>query len=101
MPFAGIIQIGAERPIPPRQVNPEIAVGLSENDRVMNPIHVRCHHNLSETLERTYAVHDGGQWPPDLSLIGSSSQHWPVSFSKKGKAGDGYPIKNVGYDGGG
>src|SRR6056297_1795198 len=39
-----LVPIGAEQPVPPGQVEAEIAVGLVPVDRVMNAVHVRRDH---------------------------------------------------------
>jgi len=43
--FTGLRPIGPEQTIPPGQVEAEIAVRLARMDRVMNPVHVRRHHD--------------------------------------------------------
>jgi hypothetical protein len=41
MPGTGLCAVGTEQPIPPRQIEAEIAVGLGRLDRVMDPVHLR------------------------------------------------------------
>ena len=40
--------VGAELPVPPGQVEAEIAVGLARHHRVMDPMHLRGGHDLSQ-----------------------------------------------------
>ena len=41
MPGSRLIAIGAEQPIPPRQVEAEIAISLADQDRMVDAVHVR------------------------------------------------------------
>jgi len=48
MAGSGLCAVGTEQPIPPRQIEPEIAVGLGRVDRVMDPVHLGCHHDHAQ-----------------------------------------------------
>ena len=48
VPFFGLVFVGSEQPVPPGQVEAEIAVGLADDDRVMDPVHVRRNNNEPE-----------------------------------------------------
>ena len=39
----GLGAVGAEQPVPPRQIEAEIAVGLARHDRVVHAVHVGRH----------------------------------------------------------
>src|SRR5512132_4610146 len=44
----GLGAVGAQQTVPPRQVEPEIAVGLAPQDRMMDAMHVWRHHKPAQ-----------------------------------------------------
>src|ERR1043166_1052516 len=40
--------VGAEQPVPPRQIKAEVAVGLARRDRMMHAVHVGRHHDQAQ-----------------------------------------------------
>ena len=48
VPLGGMRFVGAEQSVPPGQVKAIIAVGLPDDDRVMDPMHVRRNNNEPE-----------------------------------------------------
>jgi hypothetical protein len=42
--IGGLIFVRSEKPIPPRQIEAEIAVCLTDDHRVVDPVHIRRHH---------------------------------------------------------
>src|SRR6516165_11757056 len=62
MAGGGLIAIGAEQAIPPRQVEAEIAVGLIHDDRVMHAMHFRRDYQPSQI-----AIDTGGN--TDIAMV--------------------------------
>jgi hypothetical protein len=60
VPFVRLIFVDAEQPVPPGQVEPEFAVGLLNEHRVMDPVHIRRNYQRPERLVDYNSV-----WPID------------------------------------
>ena len=67
MAIPRLVAVGAEQPVPPGQVEAEIAVGLARMDRVMHPMHVgrddQPAHQLVEGRQHAHIAmieHGGG-----------------------------------------
>jgi hypothetical protein len=58
----GLGTIGTKQPIPPRQVEPEIAVGLARNHRMMDAMHIRRYDDPAETAVQPFRQ-------PDITMV--------------------------------
>ncbi|KJR99219.1 MAG: hypothetical protein VR65_17620 [Desulfobulbaceae bacterium BRH_c16a] len=74
-----LVFVGAEQPVPPRQVEPEIAVGLLDDHRMMDPVHVRRNNQQPERLvdpigdvDVAVVEHGGGV----QSYLENENGHW-------------------------
>ena len=47
MALRRLIAIGAEKPVPPRQIEPVITVGFADDYGVMHPVHIGCDDDIS------------------------------------------------------
>lgn len=48
VPLGGLIFVRARQPVPPGQIEPVIAVRLPDDDRVVDPVHIRGYHDQSD-----------------------------------------------------
>ncbi len=83
MAFDRLSAIGAEQPVPPGQIEAEIAVGFADDHGVMHPVHVRGDHEISQ-----YAVKS--ERDSDITVIERRGDiRSPITTKVK------IPVKNI------
>src|SRR5713101_3890807 len=62
MASGGLITIGPQQPIPPGQVEAEIAVSFADHDRMMDAMHIRGYHQPPQISVQS-------KWQADIAVI--------------------------------